>query len=557
MEYLIVAGVFVGCYLLFIAIGIRDRKREDARFIKKLKEGYGIPSTKQYKTDRLKYLASLAAREKRDEELFVDDVTWNDLDMDRVMGRMDYTNSSVGEDALYRMLRFPVRDENVIAKRCERLRFLSEHEADRNAIFLSLRHIGYAGKYGIRWYLDSMDEVPKVSQIPTILIDILLVVTLILGLSVHVGFFLAFIVLLVINVITYMMQKSSLAPYLAIFFYLLNILDECRTGLPLSKECKELFKDCMDAIEAGGKSFRKVMVNAFFFGGEQNGGNEILSIVIMYVNICFHFDMLAFYRSVHYITEHKDDFQGMLTALGELECAASLCCYKKSLPMSCEPEFVGDCSIDAKQTYHPLLKDPVCNDVRMKKSVLLTGSNASGKSTYLKSVILNAIAAQTIGVVCAASYKATFFAPYSSMALRDDIFGGESYFIVEINSLKRIFDAAETEEIPVLCAVDEVLRGTNTAERIGAGCALLEKLAEGNCLCIAATHDLELTDLLKERYENMHFEETVEDGTVSFAYKLKEGPAKTRNAIRLLKARGFGADLTDKAERLALSYMDR
>ena len=99
--------------------------------------------------------------------------------------------------------------------------------------------------------------------------------------------------------------------------------------------------------------------------------------------------------------------------------------------------------------------------------MLLTGSNASGKSTFLKSVALNAILAQTIYTVMADSYRAPYFRIYSSMALKDNLMGNESYFIVEIKSLKRIYESAD-EKVPMLCLIDEVLRGTNTVERIAA-----------------------------------------------------------------------------------------
>ena len=103
---------------------------------------------------------------------------------------------------------------------------------------------------------------------------------------------------------------------------------------------------------------------------------------------------------------------------------------------------------------------------------------------------------------------------------------------MEIRSLKRILDAAEEEE-PVLCFVDEVLRGTNTAERIAASSNILRYLAEKGTHCFAATHDLELTEILKDCFEMYHFSETVTEDTLSFDYTLKEGKATSRNAILL------------------------
>ena len=144
---------------------------------------------------------------------------------------------------------------------------------------------------------------------------------------------------------------------------------------------------------------------------------------------------------------------------------------------------------------------------------------------------------------------------YSSMALRDDISGGESYYIVEIKALKRILDAAAAGERPVLCFVDEVLRGTNTVERIAASTQILRSLSGSGILCFAATHDIELTGLLENDFDNYHFEEEIKDGDIGFNYSLQTGKATTRNAIRLLELIGYDEKIIEKAARQAESFL--
>ena len=219
----------------------------------------------------------------------------------------------------------------------------------------------------------------------------------------------------------------------------------------------------------------------------------------------------------------------------------------------CVPELMEEDEADQKEAfcvkdaYHLLIKEPVKNSVSTDRGVLLTGSNASGKSTFLKTVALNAIFAQTIHTCMAAEYKAPFFEIYSSMSLRDSIDSGESYYIVEIKALKRILDVAENSDRHVLCFVDEVLRGTNTVERIAASTQILKSLAGSRLLCFAATHDIEMTELLKDYYANYHFEEDIRDGDVFFNYKLMQGKATTRNAIKLLEIMGYDASIIAKA----------
>lgn len=224
--------------------------------------------------------------------------------------------------------------------------------------------------------------------------------------------------------------------------------------------------------------------------------------------------------------------------------------YRTCLGAYCLPEAASQ-KYEAKQLYHPLLSDPVKNDVDIKRSVLITGSNASGKSTFLKTVAVNAILAQSIHTVCADSYKADCFRVFSSITLKDNIFEGDSYYMTEIKSIKRILDASKEEGAPVLAFVDEVLRGTNTPERIAASGIILQKLAHNTGFCFAATHDLELTEILKHYYDNVHFEETIKEGDIVFPYRLQEGPATTRNAIALLKIMGYDNTITQKAQNQA------
>ena len=143
------------------------------------------------------------------------------------------------------------------------------------------------------------------------------------------------------------------------------------------------------------------------------------------------------------------------------------------------------------------------------------------------------------------------------MSLRDDYKTKGSYYMVEIRALKRIVDAAQSSNIPVLAIVDEVLRGTNTIERIAAGSSILEYLKNENTNTFAATHDIEITDILKGSYSNYHFRESFnEDGDIEFTYKLQNGAATTRNAIALLGTLGFDDKIIDKANNRAKEFMD-
>jgi DNA mismatch repair ATPase MutS len=115
----------------------------------------------------------------------------------------------------------------------------------------------------------------------------------------------------------------------------------------------------------------------------------------------------------------------------------------------------------------------------------------------------------------------------------------------------------KNDDNPILCFVDEVLRGTNTVERIAASTQILDKLSDNSIICFAATHDIELTHLLENKYDNFHFEEEVKNQDVIFPYHLLKGRSQTRNAIKLLEVIGFSEDIIDKANDMAKNFLEK
>lgn len=179
-------------------------------------------------------------------------------------------------------------------------------------------------------------------------------------------------------------------------------------------------------------------------------------------------------------------------------------------------------------------------------NVMITGSNASGKSTFIKALAINVLLAQSICTCMAKKMRLPHSAIITSMAVKDNVLYGESYYIREIKYLKRIISALNDEKT-VICVIDEILRGTNTEERIAASAAILRYLSEKKCITIVATHDIELTELLKNNYENYHFTEYIQDKKILFEYKLHAGPATSRNAIKLLEYMGFPEEIIQEA----------
>ena len=168
-------------------------------------------------------------------------------------------------------------------------------------------------------------------------------------------------------------------------------------------------------------------------------------------------------------------------------------------------------------------------------------------------IAINTIFAQSFGFALAASYRACIFQIYTSMSLRDSLETNDSYFVAEIKSIKRILDHIH-DEIPILCMIDEILRGTNTGERIAAASEVLMALSRSQALCLAATHDLELTRILSNHYQNRHFTESLQDDQMQFDYHIHEGASHSRNALALLTRLDFDRNVVKQAEEQLQYY---
>ncbi|UPA32016.1 DNA mismatch repair protein MutS [Terrisporobacter glycolicus] len=284
-----------------------------------------------------------------------------------------------------------------------------------------------------------------------------------------------------------------------------------------------------------------------------------LNIFSEYANMITLSELITYEKVKETIIKNKEYLKSIYEYVGGVDALISISSFRTSLDYYSKPQFSTstkkeDNIINFEELYHPLINNPVSNSLDINKGVLITGSNASGKSTFIKSVAINQILCQSIYTSCSKKYEGTFFNIYTSMALKDDVLNEESYYMVEIKSLKRIIDKCN-ENIPCLCFVDEILRGTNTVERIASSSEVLSHLNKSNAICIAATHDIELTYLLEKEYDNYHFEEEITDDDIVFDYKLNKGRAKSRNAIKLLSLIGYEQNIVEKAHEKAENFV--
>lgn len=554
MEYIVFAGVIFAIIVLIMLKGFCDERKKKRKFIQWLREHYGeLPKREEYKEEELKKI-SRYFRAHEDTGFHIDDITWNDLDMDEVFKRMNYTYSAAGEEYLYYLLRTPMQDMDKAEILEKHVDYFIRNKEERIAYQTLFAQIGKTGKYSIYDYLDYLDLLGERNNGKHYLGILVMVLSLaVMCFSVQYG-----IILLVVavsqNIISYFKYKNEIDPYIVSFGYILKMIQNVEK---MEKLPAGAFAEEMEELKSCRKKMGQFKAGSYIImsPSRMNASGNPLELVMDYIRMVFHIDLIKFNLMLSEVRKNKESIDKMLTIIGYMEAAIAIGAYRASLETYCLPRFDRRRGMKAENMYHPLLEKPVKNSILTEKGVLLTGSNASGKSTFLKTVAVNAILAQTVHTCMADSYSAGLYRIMSSMALRDNLSGGDSYYIVEIKSLKRILNQIEEEGTAVLCFVDEVLRGTNTVERIAASTQILKSLSKANVLCFAATHDIELTHLLEKYYNNYHFEEEIIDDDVVFHYQLLKGRATTRNAIKLLGVMGYEKEIIREAEKMAEDFL--
>lgn len=546
-------GICAFLFVLFL-FGLRNARAEEKKFCNKFKKEFGQRPDKRL-LSKNSHIGGY--HEKHKGKYFVDDITFSDLSMQEVFDRINYCESSSGEEYLYYMLRNPSYTDD-FGELEQELDTLQSNESERIRLKSVFRKIGKSGKYSIYDYLDLLNGAKRISAAPHYL-ALFLMAAAIIYMSFF-GFTVGFIALLAIvsyNIVTYFRIKAQIEPYLVTFAYICRLI---RWAKEVTDENSESFAKETEELKSLTAVLGSFSRNSWIVisGAGRTGTGNPLDILADYVRMITHVDLIKFGRMFDKLEPNKDSVDRLITLMGKMDAVLSICYYRASLDgRYCTPEFVSDEEYIIEDGYHPLLDSPVPNSITLKRGLLLTGSNASGKSTFLKMSAINSIFAQTIHTCTASAYRGKLYRIYSSMALRDDLNLGDSYYMAEIKSLKRVIDAARDKAAaPVLCFVDEVLRGTNTTERIAASSMVLDYFTKEGVFCFAATHDGELCGILSDKYDIYHFEGDMTGGDVIFDYKIRTGPATTRNAIKLLESIGYDKSVVEDAEAMA-EYFDK
>lgn len=522
---------------------IRGRRKQR----RQLEQGFGVPGKNHrafYPAES--YWQAYLQQQPAGTHSYVDDLTWANLEMDQIYMHLNTCQSEAGDIRLYKSLRTLDDGAEALQKRARLCDGLAGDAPLRIGLQTILARIGRHNTGTVQMLtLDAGYLTVKYKRLVFLLAVLPIIFFALIFVNSAVGLML-FVLSLLANLLTSYLFKNNTSSYSAVF----PLATAVRHSQKLADRMEPIDADLAARIRKSAGALRPFSlpfaVMSFSNAAEVQMLPDFLGV--------FQLPMLAYFRVVRHLKTYADSIAELYECIGDIDMACAVLSYRASLPLWCRPEFAQEEKLSSLNLYHPMLSEPVANSITMDRSILLTGSNASGKSTFIKTVAINCILAQSVLTCSASSFLLRRGGVVSAMAIQDNIFEGDSYFVAEVKALRRMLRTVEGDFHYLF--IDEILRGTNTIERIGASGAFLRYIAGMDCLCIAATHDIELVSIVDERFDLYHFSETVRDKQVSFTYELHKGPVQTRNALLLLEGYEFPQDIVQNARRAVERFED-
>lgn len=265
--------------------------------------------------------------------------------------------------------------------------------------------------------------------------------------------------------------------------------------------------------------------------------NLMISVML---NGLFQFHNHVFFRVNKWKTAHGNEIFEWMDTIAEVEALVSIANFAYNNPDYIYPTVNKNNDFSFEKLGHPLIdkNKRVCNDINFlsQKITILTGSNMSGKSTFLRTIGVNLLLAQTGAPIC--TTKATFspIQLWVSMRLTDSLNEGESYFYAEVKRLKQI--VLEAQKQPIFVLLDEILRGTNSDDKTQGTIGVVKKMMDCNAIGLIATHDLEVCTIEKiypEKLNNKSFEGLIKNNDLYFDYTLRDGICQNKNATFIMQ----------------------
>ncbi|MGK7397377.1 MAG: MutS-related protein [Candidatus Cyclobacteriaceae bacterium M3_2C_046] len=528
---------------------IFPKKQKNAE---KLNQSFGQPKDETFNFSLIeKYFQN---KDHSDALQVISDRTCNDLDFDELFMYLDRTSSRVGQQYLYDQIRtFP--DQEQISEEDERLiQQFGQNIPWRISIQQQLQKLGKKESF----YIASLFQEEHITPPPWFWIIPLLSFTSFLSMILipfQPQLFLLMLSLFIVNLGIHYWNKKHVNEYIGSIPQLL-VMNRIAKWLYRQQPLKFL----QPALPEGIRSIDQVKNRMLLFQMEakMQGDIEVLFWTLLeFIKILFLLEPLLLFRILKQLDSRRRSIDQVFSFVGKIDSLIAVASLRSGLKTYCKPAFTHSDKpfLQTEGLYHPLIPDCVDNHLRVdKKSVLLTGSNMSGKTSFIRTIGINVVTGLTLNTCFAHKFLMPRCRIYSAIRISDDLMNDVSYYLAEVLTIREMILCSK-DEVPSLFLLDEIFKGTNTIERIAAGKAVLSSLAKEN-LVFVSTHDIELADLLKEEYDLYHFSEIVQGQTIDFDYKLKDGKLRQRNAIRILQIKGYPPEIIEEALKLA-NLMER
>lgn len=512
--------------------------------IERLAKSFGQIKIDDFQFDLIKkYFAN---KDNKNSFQVLSDKTCNDLDFDELFMFLDRTTSKIGQQYLYNKLRaIPKtnhfdRKENLINKFANDLDFRIKTQVQIDKLNKDDAY------YIASLFQEEHEKAPKWFLVIKLLSFTSLLSLILLPFNFQMLFVL--IPVLLINTGIHYWNKKHLYKYLNSIPQLLKLNSVAHTLYQEPAFCA-IHPTLSNSID----TINQVRNRMSFFRLEASLQSDLEAIfwgLLELLKITFLLEPLLLFGVLNRLNSKRVEIEEVFCFVGEIDFMLSIASLRNNLSEYCLPE-ISNSKISAKNVYHPLIPNCVHNDIEVSnKSILLTGSNMSGKTTFIRTIGLNVLTGLTMNTCFASSMTIPRLQIHSAIRISDDLMNDKSYYFEEVLTIKEMLENSSNTKMN-LFLLDEIFKGTNTVERISAGKAVLSTLAKNKNIVFVSTHDIELTELLAEEYELHHFSEIVRDITVDFDYKLKDGKLTNRNAIRILQINNYPKTLIKEAIEIA------
>lgn len=543
MSYLF---ILFGIGLLFWLYFQRSRKQRLCSRQRQLENSWAKPKNDYFNFDRIARYAELKTILPANR---LSPQTLIDIDFQEVFKFIDRTNSKPGQQFLYDHLLNPQQDIDQLRDLNNKADFFNRNAATRKEIRLLLSALDNDAAYRICSLLDTRNP-QRPNWFRWVYFDLsLIAIMIIVGFVMPLSWILLVFVFSV-NLVLHFWNKRNIFQYGAALPQLSLLLDT--VNRLIEKDLPFDRKAAREYINQLSRFKKKMRWIDFGHQGLKGDFAEVLQYGYEMVKAFLLIEFRAIFSIAGELKEKKADIESLFEFVGQIDLALTIASLKESNGLTCTPQLtIAGKNLEARKIYHPLIPDCVVNDLSVNaKGILITGSNMSGKSTFLRSLAINAILAQTLYICFAECYVAPALQVHSSIRADDNLMTGDSYFMAEVAILSDLITVASSGS-QCLFVLDEIFKGTNTIERVAAAKAVLSFLNRGDNIILAATHDLELVDMLQNEYDLYYFEETISDGQIFFDHKLKSGQLHGGNALRILEICRYPDSIVSEAKSIA------